>query len=98
MSIGGLIVLFLAVALVALIVGVPLFLRPKDTPSQIAQREREQVQIAYDRVVRNLRDLDEDHALGKLNTQHYYYQREQLAAQGTALLQRLDSLPSQDDA
>lgn len=46
----------------------------------------------HERVLLALRDLDFDHAMGKTLADDYVAQREQLLAQGRAVLQQLDSL------
>jgi hypothetical protein len=47
--------------------------------------------LTRDQVLTQLRDLDFDHATGKLNEDDYAAQRAQLMAQGVAVLKELDS-------
>ncbi len=57
---------------------------PDESPEDPLLLTREQVLI-------QLRDLDFDHATGKLNEDDYAAQRAQLMAQGVAVLKELDS-------
>lgn len=56
------------------------------------QRERDELITSYERAVLALRDLDEDFRTGKLNRADYEPEREQWAARGVDLLQRLEAL------
>lgn len=58
--------------------------------SVTAQRER--LQAAYAQTLRNIRDLDEDHATGKIVTETYQIEREAWVQRGVALLKALDTL------
>jgi CHASE1-domain containing sensor protein len=57
-----------------------------------AERQRERLMIYYQRVLRNLHDLDEDHATGKLNDDEYTLEREAWVQRGVAALKALDDL------
>jgi hypothetical protein len=54
------------------------------------QRERDLLLTHYERVLTILRDLDEDHALGKLASEPYAIERERWGAEGAALLEALE--------
>lgn len=54
----------------------------------------DQLRVEHERVLTQLRDLDFDHATGKLNDDDYTAQRTQLVAQGVAVLKQLDQLSS----
>jgi hypothetical protein len=95
MSIQGLIALFVLAALFALWIGLPLLRRERQNAVSIespVERQRERLNIYYSRVLRNIHDLDEDHATGKLNDDEYRREREVWVERGVAVLKRLDEL------
>jgi hypothetical protein len=53
--------------------------------------------LTREQVLAQLRDLDFDHATGKLNEDDYAAQRAQLMAQGVAVLKELDSQAASTD-
>ena len=97
MSIQGLIfALLLALFLLAWIV-MPLFQReekPLDDP--LLDKQRERLLVYYERVLRNVRDLDEDHALGKMDEDEYQRERADWTERGVQVLQALDTLHTRD--
>jgi hypothetical protein len=94
MSIEGVVLGFIILSIVALVVALPLLRRdaPFDQQAMQVARQRERAQLYYERVLRNLRDLDEDHALGKLDDASYGQEREAWAQRGVQVLKALDSL------
>lgn len=56
----------------------------------LAKLSYEELLTEYERVVAMIRDLDEDHNMGKIPPDIYYRERETWAAQGVILLQRLE--------
>jgi hypothetical protein len=94
MSIEGLILGFIVLSVVLLVVVAPLLGRatPYDGAAAQVARQRERAQLYYERVLRNLRDLDEDHALGKLGDADYTQEREVWAQRGVQVLRALDAL------
>jgi hypothetical protein len=64
-------------------------------PQSTVARQRERLEIYYARILRNIRDLDEDHATGKLNTKDYEQERELWAQRGVAVLAALDQLDAE---
>ncbi len=56
------------------------------------EKTREQILMRYERVLNNIRDLDEDHATGKMPTQDYQVEREQWMQEGSKVLAELDAL------
>lgn len=93
MSVGGLIVAFLALSLVVIVIAWPLARRDR-TQAVPETRQRERLLAYYERAVRNVRDLDEDHALGKLAPADYARDRELWADRGAQVLKALDELDS----
>jgi hypothetical protein len=85
--------LLLALFVLAWIV-MPLFSRDAkdkaDDPLQEKQRER--LLAYYERILRNIRDLDEDHALEKIAEDEYTRERAEWAERGVQVLQALDSI------
>jgi aminoglycoside phosphotransferase (APT) family kinase protein len=93
MSIEGLIVSTALAVLVALWIGFP-WLRGERRQAEIStvERQRERLTVYYSRVLRNIHDLDEDYATGKLNPDEYGQEREAWVARGVAALKALDEL------
>ncbi len=82
----------LAVITLAVIV-IPLLRRPDEAAQ--ASLELEKLRLDYERVLITIRDLDEDHATGKLSVTDYEADRIRYVQQGVALLQRIDGLTPQ---
>jgi hypothetical protein len=57
----------------------------------LAEKQRERLLVYYERVLRNIRDLDEDYALGKIASEEYQQERETWAARGVQVLKALDA-------
>lgn len=97
MSIAGLIASLVLVAIVLIWIIAPLLKRERraSAPLSIVGRQRERLEIYYARILRNIRDLDEDHATGKLNTNEYQAERELWAQRGMAVLATLDQLDAE---
>jgi len=55
-----------------------------------AERERDELLTAYERVLATIRDLDEDYNTGKLRPDIYQQDREYWASEGIKLLEQLD--------
>jgi hypothetical protein len=95
MSLPGLIAaLVLAVVVVGLI-ALPLLRRGQGettTLTDTLSRQRERLTLYYSRVLRNIHDLDEDFATGKLDEAEYQQEREAWTQRGVAALQALDNL------
>ena len=62
----------------------------------LVEKQRERLLIYYERVLLNIRDLDEDHALGKIDDADYQKEREDWAQRGAQALQALDTLPAKE--
>jgi hypothetical protein len=64
--------------------------RAADDDTLAIQRDR--LLIYYERVLTNLRDLDEDHATGKMPDADYSLEREEWVQRGIQVLKALDKL------
>ena len=97
MSIAGL-VFGLVILLAALIwIGAPLFRRKSNRGGDDAlqQKQHERLLLIYERVLTNIRDLDEDHTTGKMQTADYETERETWVQRGIQVLKALDRLDEQ---
>ena len=56
------------------------------------ERQRERLNVYYERVLQNVHDLDEDHATGKLDEHDYRIERERWVQRGVQALKALDEL------
>lgn len=94
MSLPGLLFALLLTAFVLMWIVTPMLQRQRVTPSDDAllEKQRERLLLYYERVLRNIRDLDEDHALGKTDAEEYQQEREEWAQRGAQVLQALDTL------
>jgi hypothetical protein len=92
-SIEGLIGGALVVTITLIVIALP-FLRRPGAPNADAdaERARERLQLYYQRVLRNIRDLDEDHDLGKIPADDYTAEREGWIQRGAQALKALDDL------
>jgi hypothetical protein len=90
MSIEGLIGTFILVALVAGYALFPLLRRSVALPPPQAN-EQDVYEAQYAQVLRNIRDLDEDHATDKIDLEQYQTTRAALVEQGVQLLKALDA-------
>ena len=99
MSVEGIVfALFLLVGVIVLI-AFPLFNRQTAAASDpLLKKQRERLNLYYERVLRNLRDLDEDHALGKIEEAAYSAEREIWVERGVQVLKALDSLPNRSQS
>jgi hypothetical protein len=97
MSIEGLIIAVFIALLVLLLVALPFLRRQGQQKSadSLREKQRERLLVYYERVLRNIRDLDEDHALGKIATDEHQQERELWAARGVQVLKALDTLADQ---
>jgi hypothetical protein len=94
MSVEGLIIAILLTALALIFVGLPLVggKKGQGVGDPLAEKQRERLLVYYERVLRNIHDLDEDHALGKIADTEYEQEREIWAARGVQVLKALDTL------
>lgn len=92
MSLLGLLIgLGLAVGL-ALALAWPFFAPHTQEDNGQLERQRQRAQAYYERVLANIRDLDEDYSTGKIEQAEYQAEREAWAARGVVVLGLLDDL------
>lgn len=94
MSTGGLIFFVMLLAGTILLAGAPLLRRETESEADALQiqKQRERLLVYYERVLTNLRDLDEDHATGKMPDDAYASEREDWVQRGIEVLKTLDEL------
>lgn len=94
MSVPGLLIALILSGVALAIVAGPL-LRParrERAAEARLRRQRERIGAYYERVLTNIRDLDEDSATGKINEGDYREEREVWAQRGIRLLRAADQL------
>lgn len=91
MSYEGLFVSFVMAAAVALVIALPLLRRDTQRPHSNAQA-RDRLLTYYERVLTNIRDLDEDYATGKMLDTDHAAERELWMERGIQVLRALDEL------
>jgi uncharacterized membrane protein len=95
MSLPGLVAVLVLAVIVVLWIALPLLRRENSdnmTVSSAISRQRERLTLYYSRVLRNIHDLDEDFATGKLDEAEYQQEREAWAQRGVAALAALDNI------
>lgn len=95
MSLEGLIVSLVFVAVTVGLVALPILRRDSAARSSedvLIQKQRERLLVYYERVLTNLRDLDEDHSTGKMQTADYESEREDWVQRGIQVLKALEQL------
>jgi hypothetical protein len=92
MSIGGLIIGALLVTGVALYVFLPLLRSQTVSEAAFQDKQRERALAYYERVLTNIRDLDDDYATGKISEGDYQQERERWMQRGIQVLKLLDTL------
>lgn len=91
MSLEGLIAALVLTTITLIIIGRPLFAASTERDTSTS-RQRVRAQAYYERVVRNIRDLDDDHSIGKIATEEYQTEREIWVQRGSVVLKLLDDL------
>jgi hypothetical protein len=97
MSIEGLIAAAVIVIGLLLYVAYPFARRERgaDADHLRATRQHDRLLMVYERVLTNIRDLDEDHRTGKMQPDDYAVEREQWVQRGIQVLKALDSLDAE---
>lgn len=75
-----------------IIVVFPLLFEEPETTADFRSKQRDRALAYYERVLTNLRDLDDDLATGKIHRDEYNTEREVWMERGTEILQMLDEL------
>jgi hypothetical protein len=91
MSLEGLIAALVLTTITLIIIGRPFFADSTE-PDRGLSRQRVRAQAYYERVVRNIRDLDDDHSIGKIAAEEYQTEREIWVQRGSVVLKLLDDL------
>ncbi len=97
MSILGLSISIVLALITLLIIVYPLVRQAssKDTSDTSIQQQRERAQAYYERVLTNIRDLDEDFSTDKINEADHKAERDVWVHRGIRLLRVLDQLEAQ---
>lgn len=95
MSIEGIVVSLVILLLTAAAVALPLWRGQGQTAENaLLQKQRERLLVYYERVLTNIRDLDEDFATGKIAPDEHAREREMWVQRGIQALRALDDLHS----
>jgi hypothetical protein len=94
MSVEGLVVIITVLIVAGLWITAPLLGRKSQRlqASSAAQRQHDRLLSHYERLLGNIRDLDEDFATGKIQPADYEQEREQRVQDGIQVLMALDNL------
>ncbi len=92
MSLEGLIVTLTLLLIAGLWNAAPLLRPRRQDEAASTQQQRDRLLAYYERVLTNIRDLDEDHATGKIQSEAYVQEREQAVQRGIQVLMALDEV------
>lgn len=94
MSLEGLLIAVVLTAISIVWVVAPLLrgTSERSRANDTLHKRRERLLIYYERVITNIRDLDEDSATGKINDDEYTAEREDWVQRGIQVLKALDTL------
>ena len=98
MSIPGLLISLLLALIAIAIVAQPFFSAARGGTGADTDDQGDRVDNYYERVLTNIRDLDEDLATGKISAADHGREREVWVARGLALLRLQDQLGAQQQA
>ncbi len=91
MSIEGFIIGLVFVAVTGLWVAFPwLERRPASAKDVLLEKQEEYLRVVYERVLGNIRDLDEDYSTGKIGSDDYEVEREKWTQRGIQILRTMD--------
>lgn len=98
MSIVGLLISLLLALVAVAIVAQPLLKSPRgnNADDDDLRLQQDRLQTYYERVLTNIRDLDEDLATGKIGEDNHVTEREVWVHRGIQLLRMQDQLDAQD--
>jgi len=89
MSTGGIVLAVIFVVVTLVVIAAPFF---RGNDRSVKNGQLESLSAHYERVLTNIRDLDEDLALGKIQQSFYDEQRAVYVAEGVNLLKQIDTL------
>ena len=92
MSIVGLISAVVMLLLVVIFIAIPFLSQQRQSARAFSNKQRERALAYYERVLTNIRDLDDDLATDKIHQDEYEIERERWIERGVALLKMLDEL------
>lgn len=92
MSIEGLGITLGLLIVFGLWIAAPLLSRRASRANETAERQRERLAVHYDRLLTNIRDLDEDYATGKIDAENYEFERERMMQSAMRLLMESDAV------
>ena len=94
MSIEGLILSLIIALVTVAVIASPLLQRSAGSTAEdvLIEKQRERLLVYYERVLTNLRDLDEDFRTGKMQTADYETEREEAVQRGVQVLKALDEV------
>ena len=92
MSLFGLLIGLALLAALMLVLAWPFFVPPSLSLDDQLERQRQRAQAYYERVLANIRELDEDYRTNKIDQAEYQAEREAWAARGVVVLGLLDDL------
>ncbi|HEX2907291.1 MAG TPA: hypothetical protein VHO69_10555 [Phototrophicaceae bacterium] len=98
MSIEGLMVSLVIFLAAVAFVASPFFQRSTsryNADANVLQKQRERLGMYYERVLTNIRDLDEDFSTGKMQEADYQAEREEWVQRGIQVLKALDEIDQQ---
>ncbi len=95
MSLPGLLVMIFSAVMLGILIFGPVLQRGGDAPIRVEadaiQRQRESLRLAYNAVLKTLRDLEDDFATGKLSDADYGAEKARWSAEGVRLLRERDA-------
>jgi hypothetical protein len=96
MTVPGLMITLILLAALLVWIALPLLRRDVvvDSRARMIAHQRERLEVYYQRVLRNIRDLDEDRATGKLSEGDYQAERELWMQRGIAAIKAIETLAS----
>lgn len=94
MSIISLVAAIILLLIVVATVVAPLLMRENTGAHSFRDKQRERALAYYERVLRNIRDLDDDLATGKIMQAEYDIERERWMLRGVELLKMIKQLDS----
>jgi hypothetical protein len=97
MSAGGLIFAVVTLLVALAWIGLPYWRggARRESGDESLAMQRERLSVYYERMLTNIRDLDEDHATGKMPDVDYSREREEWVQRGIQALRALDKLDEQ---